>query len=86
MIRFFKVENKHKKTGRLLASYHPPLVSVRSRCHTQALSLAGSLAKDANVLEAKPRTCRRQINRSNLPADDVSEYYKRSNYSIDRPS
>ena len=42
--------------------------------YTQALSLA----KDVNVLEAKPRTCRRQINWSNLPADDVSEYYKRS--------
>ena len=30
------------------------------------------------MLEAKPRTCRQQINGSNLPADDVSEYYKRS--------
>ena len=42
--------------------------------YEEALSLASSV----NVAEAKPRTCRRQCNRPNQPADNPSEYYKRS--------
>ena len=37
-----------------------------------------SLAKEIGAVEEKPRTTNRQINRSNVPAESVSEYFKRS--------
>lgn len=46
--------------------------------HTRWYQIALELAAKLNVDEGKPRTCHRQINRSNIPADCTFDYYKRS--------
>ena len=46
--------------------------------HSKWYAKALRLAEDVNVDESKPRTCGRQINRSNVPAESVSDYFKKS--------
>ena len=37
-----------------------------------------SLSEKVEVVEAKPRVCRLQINRSNVPSESVSDYFKKT--------
>ena len=45
--------------------------------HQEWYSIALKLAEKVNVVESKPRLCKKQRFRDNIQSDTVSEYYRR---------
>ena len=65
----------------LIQSLKDHIVAMRNNIdfyHLEWYNKALELASQVDVSEAKPRTCGRQINRGNTPADTASEYFKRT--------